>query len=154
MAAGINETADADAIAHLEFRNVLADGGHEPGDFMPGNLRHFLLARPVSEAGMHIAVANAAVMDVDGDIIIGQRAVLEIQRREFAGKVAERVAVCGNRLTVIVGAVIGLAGRDGVQRQQCRQRAQRAEADDGGDTAQAAAGRVDIIVRGLLHDYP
>lgn len=77
MLATVYQTADADRIADLEFRHMVADGGHMADDFMP---RHARIERsaPFAAHLMQVGMANAAIGDGDGDIVRAGRAAFDV----------------------------------------------------------------------------
>src|SRR6185437_3209923 len=66
-AAAIHHAADTDDLARLEAGDVLADPGHLADDFMPGHGRK-LHAIPFAARGMQVAVADAAIENLHGDV--------------------------------------------------------------------------------------
>lgn len=67
----VDHTADADQVAHVESRDLIADGGHLADDFMS---RHARIERtgPFGSRLMKVGVADAAV--IDGNLhIVGPR---------------------------------------------------------------------------------
>ena len=68
LAAGVDETADADAIADLELRDLGADLGDDTGDLVTGHDGVVGLA-PFGPDGVDVGVADTREMDVEGDIV-------------------------------------------------------------------------------------
>jgi hypothetical protein len=71
--AAIDDTANANEIARPEVRYVRAYGGHAPDDFMAGNARE-PCARPFRAHLVQVGMANAAVGDLDLDVVRARRA--------------------------------------------------------------------------------
>ena len=117
MPAGIDKTANADAVAHLEAADVFADRRNHAGNFVAGHLRHRLLFAPNAMRGMHVAMADAAITDFNGDIVIADRAALEGDFVQFAGIIAEGISFGRNKRLVIQAAIA--AGRSGAVNTEC-----------------------------------
>jgi hypothetical protein len=86
----VDHTADADQVAHVESRDLIADGGHLADDFMS---RHARIERtgPFRSRLMKVGVADAAV--IDGNLhIVGPGSRREIAI-DFSGWVAEYVPI-------------------------------------------------------------
>ncbi len=64
--AGVHECADSNPISRLEIRNVLTDRSDQADDLMAWN--HWVGSlKPLVSRLVNIAVANARVLDVDGN---------------------------------------------------------------------------------------
>lgn len=68
LAAGVHHAADADTVADLVLRDVLADGGDVADDLVADDLRVLDLA-PLAADGVDVRVADAGVGDVDLDVV-------------------------------------------------------------------------------------
>ncbi|GAA3258606.1 hypothetical protein GCM10020258_19890 [Sphingomonas yabuuchiae] len=76
MAAAVDHAADTDQIADLVPGHVAADGGHAADDLMSRHAR-ILGARPFAARGVQVGMADAAIKDVDRDIVALRVATLE-----------------------------------------------------------------------------
>ncbi len=80
MRAGVAEPAEADTLAFLQFRHVLPDGRDRADDLVPADER-VLAHAPLVVEHRHVAVADAARLDLD----------LDLPRLQLAGVVLERL---------------------------------------------------------------
>jgi hypothetical protein len=93
FATGVDEAADADAVADLVLRHVGPDFGDDARDLVAG--RHGVLdVAPLAAHGVQVGVADAGELDVDRDIVRPDVAALD-------GGLAQRLGgrgrgVCGN----------------------------------------------------------
>ena len=80
-AAGIDEAADADLVARLEFRDLAADARDNAGNLVP---RHHgkHAAAPFVARLMNVGVADAAIFDLYDDIVFLGFSPFERERRE------------------------------------------------------------------------
>ena len=65
LAAGVDEAADADAVADLVLGHLGADLGDDAGDLVAGDHRVVRLA-PLGLDGVDVGVADAGELDVEG----------------------------------------------------------------------------------------
>ncbi|PAV70940.1 hypothetical protein WR25_02188 [Diploscapter pachys] len=81
MAAAVDHAADAGDVADLELRHVAADRGDATDDLVAGDAG---VERPVPLAarGMEIGMADAAIEDVDRDVLGTGIAAFEVEGRE------------------------------------------------------------------------
>ena len=99
MAATVDHTAHADEIADREASDVAADRGHPADDLMAGD-GGIERAAPFAAHGVEVRMADAAIEDVDRDVVGQQVAAREAEGRERRGR----------RLG---GIGLGWAGHDG-----------------------------------------
>lgn len=92
MLAAIDDAADADEIAGFESRDMSADSGHAPDDFMAGDARK-LRAGPFGTHLMQVGVADTAVGNVDLYVVRTRRTAGDLQW--FEGLVARMCAISG-----------------------------------------------------------
>ncbi len=93
-AAAVDHAADADDIAQLEARDVLADGTDTSDDFMA---RHGGVAGcpAIPRAPYEVGVADAAVQDLDGDVVDpGSRRSMVSGASAVVGDWAPKALVC------------------------------------------------------------
>ena len=102
LPAGVDETAHADAVAHLVLGHVGADRGDDAGDFVAGH-DGICGCAPLAAHGVDVGVADAREVDVEGDIVRPDVAALD-------GGFGQR---CGRRCR-------GVCGNDGHQQPLCR----------------------------------
>src|SRR6185312_3724785 len=81
-AARIDETADADMIAHLKLLYLRADSRYNTGDFM--SRHHGIHAfAPFITRLVDIGVANTGKLNLDCNVIVTGRAAVERKGREW-----------------------------------------------------------------------
>src|SRR5690606_41927994 len=71
----IDEAADADAVADLEFRDLRADRRDDAGDLMTGDDRIDGILPFVAD-GVDVRVADAGELDFDDDVVVVRLAAL------------------------------------------------------------------------------
>lgn len=81
VAAAVDHAADADQITDLVFGHGIADRSHAPDNLMAGNAR-IQRALPLAARGVEVGVADAAIEDVDRNIVGLRVAALERIGRE------------------------------------------------------------------------
>jgi hypothetical protein len=81
--AAIDEAADANQIANLEFGNLVSYSGHAAHDFVSGN-KGILGVAPFVAGHVDVGVADAAIKDADHNIAGTRLAALERERRKLA----------------------------------------------------------------------
>ncbi len=79
--AGIDEAADADAVADLELRDLRADSGNHTCNFMA---RHHRVTRiaPFVAGLVDIGMADAAILDGNDDVIVIRFTAFEGEGRQ------------------------------------------------------------------------
>jgi hypothetical protein len=81
LQAAVDLATDGNPVADLETADITADGGHMADDLVTG---HDGIDRvvPVVVHLMGIGMADTAIGDIDGDVIVTQGPTLETKRRE------------------------------------------------------------------------
>ena len=93
-AAGVDEAADAGEIAFLELRDLATDAADAADDLMSGNVRIDGVV-PFVAGGMQVGMADAAIEDLDLDILRARIAALEGGERERRGGRLRGIAGAG-----------------------------------------------------------
>ena len=97
-AAGIDQAADARQVADLEAPNLLSRGDDRADDFMP---RHARIGGrpPLRPGGVDVGVADAAVGDLDDDVVRPGIAAFEAKRLQRLGRRKGCVGFRGNHVS-------------------------------------------------------
>ena len=110
LAAGVDETADADVVADLVLGHLGADRGDDAGDLVAGHDGVVGLA-PLALDGVDVGVADARELDVEGHVVRPDVAALD-------GGLGQRLG----------GRCGGVGGNGGRQQPLCRLQASRSYA--------------------------
>jgi len=94
-AAGVDEAAHPDDVAHLPLRHLGADARDLSDDLVPGNHRKRGVTPLVADL-MQIGVTYAAVEDVDDDVLLAWLTALERERTEGGFRIEGGVRAGGN----------------------------------------------------------
>jgi hypothetical protein len=91
--AGINETTDSGQIARFEFGHMIARLNYAPDDFMPGHHRIDRTAPLITDL-MDIGMADAAVQNLDLDVMRTNFAPLKTERAQWIGWAVSGISLC------------------------------------------------------------
>lgn len=100
--AGIDEAANADMIADLEFRDLGADGLHDTGNLMAGNDREDGILPFVAD-GVDVRVADAGIFDIDDNVVIVRLAAFEGERGKRLRRIGRSITSCNGHLNILSG---------------------------------------------------
>ena len=73
----VDHAADADAVADLELSHLAAGGDDGADNLVAGHHREDAVRAPLGLDLVQVRVADAAVLDVDGDVVVAGRAALD-----------------------------------------------------------------------------
>lgn len=82
MRTTVHQAADADRVADREAGHLCADGAHVPHDLVAGNAG-IEGAGPLRAYGVQVGMTDAAVRDVDLDVVRAGSAALDVERFEW-----------------------------------------------------------------------
>ena len=89
LSAGIDKASDADAISNLEVGDITADALDSAGNLM-SRCHWKQVQTPITVRGMHIGMANAAVMNLNVDVSRSRVGASKLRLLEFALGVERR----------------------------------------------------------------
>src|SRR5690606_36984206 len=112
-AAAVDHATDADPVADLEAADAVADGGHHPGDLVTRHDRIAGAARTVLRPGQ-VRVADAALLDLDGDIVRAGIAPVEAVGAQRGVGGGGREGAGGDGHEEVLGPNSGGRGSDGL----------------------------------------
>ena len=107
-AAGIDQAADRGEVADLEAGHRIADGEDAPDDLVTGDAR-ILRAWPLAADGVQVGMADAAIEDLDGDVLRTGVAAVEGVGQKRLGGIVGGVAGAGEH----GGSLVDAARREG-----------------------------------------